>query len=109
MEPYGDEHELASRARALENRLPHLYVNGVGVIGRHRFVGRSRSVGPGGEVLAAAGDAEQLLVVPVGETEAARDEVDYLRHLPGRLPVVRNRPPARESTVGSNKEATCPT
>src|SRR5581483_5398409 len=52
MEPYGDEHEVATRARALENRVPHLYANSVGTIGPNRFVGRSRSVDAGGQVLA---------------------------------------------------------
>ncbi len=42
MEPFGPDHELATRARALENRLPHLYANAVGTIGRLSFVGLSR-------------------------------------------------------------------
>ena len=52
MEPYAADHEIATRARALENHLPHLYVNTVGAIGGFQFVGCSRSVGAGGEVLA---------------------------------------------------------
>ncbi len=88
MEPYAADHELATRARALENHLPHLYANAVGTIGRLSFVGRSRSVGPSGEVLAEAGSGEALLVAPVG-TAGARDEsIDYLKQLPGPLPVV---------------------
>ena len=55
MEPFAADHELATRARALENRLPHLYANAVGTIGRLSFVGLSRSVGPAGEVLARGG------------------------------------------------------
>jgi predicted amidohydrolase len=110
MEPYADEHEVATRARALENRVPHLYVNAVGTIGRHRFVGRSRSVGADGNVLAEAGEAEELLVAPVGEVRAAAAEVDYLRQLPGSLPVVVQQwSRARESAPGETKEATCPT
>ena len=109
MDPYRDEHELATRARALENRLPHLYVNAVGTIGNNRFVGFSRSVGPSGEVLAQAGGEEELLVVPVGEPRAAA-EVDYLRQLPKSPPVVvQQRSHARESATGETKEATCPT
>jgi predicted amidohydrolase len=88
MEPYADDHELATRARALENHVPHLYANAVGTIGRLRFVGRSRSVSASGEVVAEAGAGEALLVAPV-ETAAAVDEsLDYLRQLPGPLPVV---------------------
>ena len=32
MEPFGPDHEIATRARALENRLPHVYVNAIGTI-----------------------------------------------------------------------------
>ena len=88
MEPYGPDHELATRARALENHLPHLYANAVGTIGRLTFVGGSRSVGSSGEVLAEAGAGEVLLVAPVG-TAGAQDETnDYLSRLPGTLRVV---------------------
>ena len=96
MEPFGDDHELASRARALENRLPHLYVNATGTLGGNHFVGRSRAVGPGGEVLAEApGDGEALLVVSVPAPGAADERVDYLRYIRGELPVVLRRRTAR--------------
>jgi len=88
MEPFAPDHELATRARALENRLPHLYANAVGAIGRLDFVGRSRSVGPAGEVLAEAGGEESLLLVPVGTAGAASESLDYLSQLPEPLPVV---------------------
>jgi (R)-amidase len=92
MEPFGDDHELASRARALENRLPHLYVNAVGTPGGNRLVGRSRAIGPGGDVLAEAPEhAEALLVVPVPTAGAEDDRVEYLRYLPDDLPVVLRR------------------
>jgi len=68
MSPFGPAHEVATRARALENRLPHLYTNGVGAIGGLRLVGGSRSVDASGLVLAEAGsDDESLLVVPVAQ------------------------------------------
>jgi (R)-amidase len=67
MAPFGPDHEAATRARALENRLPHLYANGVGAIGGFQLIGGSRSVDASGVVLAEAGsDEEALLVVPVG-------------------------------------------
>jgi predicted amidohydrolase len=94
MEPYGDDHEIATRARALENHLPHLYANAVGTVERHRFVGRSRSIGARGEVLAAAGRAEELLVAPVGETGGVSEEVDYLKQLRPALHVVVQQPVA---------------
>ncbi len=68
MAPFGPDHELATRERAIENRLPHLYTNGVGTIGGFRLVGGSRSVDAFGAVLAEAGpDEEILLVVPVAQ------------------------------------------
>lgn len=68
MAPFGPDHEVATRARAVENRLPHLYANGVGAIGGFRLVGGSRSVDAFGAVLAEAGsDEEALLVVPVAQ------------------------------------------
>ena len=68
MEPFGPDHERATRQRAFENGLPHLYTNGVGAIGGLQLVGGSRSVDASGAVLAEAGsDAEALLVVPVAQ------------------------------------------
>jgi predicted amidohydrolase len=91
MEPFVADHELATRARALENRLPHLYANAVGAVGRLRFVGHSRSVDASGTVLAeTASDEEALLVAPVGTAEVGDERVDYLRQLPGHLSVVSN-------------------
>jgi (R)-amidase len=49
MKPYGPEQELACRARALENRRPHLYVNAVGRWGTaHGGRGRGRAGARGG-------------------------------------------------------------
>jgi predicted amidohydrolase len=68
MAPFGPDHEVATRMRAAENRLPHLYANGVGDIGGFRLVGGSRSVDAGGAVLAEAGSGDELLlVVPVAQ------------------------------------------
>jgi predicted amidohydrolase len=68
MAPFGPDHEAATRARALENHLPHLYTNGVGTVGGFQLVGGSRSLDASGVVLAEAGsDEEALLVVPVAQ------------------------------------------
>ena len=68
MAPFGPDHEVATRARALESRLPRLHANGVGAIGGLRLVGGSRSVDASGAVLVEAGsDEEALLVVPVAQ------------------------------------------
>ena len=68
MAPFGPDHERATRERAVENHVPHLYANGIGAIGGFQLVGGSRSVDASGAVLADAGFAqENLLVVPVAQ------------------------------------------
>ncbi len=61
MDPYGDDHLLATRARALDNRRFHLYVNRVGDEAGHHFVGRSRAVAPDGSVIQELGDTERVV------------------------------------------------
>ena len=88
MQPYYSEHELASRARALDNRLPHLYANLVGMSEGLEFVGGSRAVGPDGEVLAESAHArEELLVAPVAAPGRPDAPVDYLSLLPAPLAI----------------------
>jgi predicted amidohydrolase len=48
MDPYGVDHALYARVRALENRVPHVYVNAVGQEGRLRFCGGSMVVDSAG-------------------------------------------------------------
>ncbi|MEO3856316.1 nitrilase-related carbon-nitrogen hydrolase [Acrocarpospora sp. B8E8] len=79
MEPYFADHELASRARALDNRLPHVYVNAVGRAGALTLVGGSRAVGPDGAVLAEAGGEEAVLVCEVPVRRPVPPQLDYLR------------------------------
>jgi predicted amidohydrolase len=88
MAPYWADHELASRARALDNRVAHLYANRVGSESGHRFVGGSRAIAPDGAVLVEASEEhEELLVMAVGHRERPDAAVDYLRHARGELPV----------------------
>jgi len=88
MEPFYVDHEVGTRARALENRLPLIYANAVGSLGGLTFVGGSRSIAPSGEILAEAAEPEErLLLAPIGLDEDIDDRVDYLRHLPGKLEV----------------------
>jgi predicted amidohydrolase len=70
--------------------LPHLYANAVGTLGGLRFVGSSRSVSADGQLLAEAGDSEELIRAPVGERGTADERVDYLRYLPAPLDVVES-------------------
>ena len=88
MSPYGPDHELASRARALDNRLGHLYVNRVGTESGHRFVGGTRAVAPDGSVVIEASESsEELLVVSAGHSDRPVPALDYPRLARGRLPV----------------------
>jgi predicted amidohydrolase len=88
MEPYYADHELATRARALDNRLPHVYVNRVGGEGRLRFVGGSRVIAPDGAVqLQSPQQDEHVQVVTVDPAPAPDGPVHYLAQVPDRLPV----------------------
>lgn len=88
MKPYGPEQELACRARALENRCPHLYVNSVGSCGGLSFVGGSCVIDACGQRTALAGQGEQVLEVEVPPRwgEPCSD-VNYLNHIRFDLPV----------------------
>lgn len=81
MEPYGPDHALASRARALDNRLPHVYVNRVGSEAGLQFVGGSAALAPDGSPLLELGAASASRVVEIPLGVAARPQVNYLEHL----------------------------
>jgi predicted amidohydrolase len=89
MEPFYEDHLLFARARAVENRLPHLYVNRAGAEWGLRFVGGSRSIAASGEVLSESGhDEEEVSVVPVDIDATTDDRLDYLNLIRSPLPVV---------------------
>jgi (R)-amidase len=86
MKPFGREHMIHTTARALENRIPHLYVNRCGRESGFDFVGMSRAVGPDGVITAeAAGDRDELLVAEVGELGSTDARVEYQAFEPTRL------------------------
>lgn len=92
MAPYGADHELASRARALDNRLPHVYVNRAGDEAGLEFEGGSQAIACDGTVLAGAdagvGRGETIVVAEVVVGAPVADgAVDYLRHGRAELPV----------------------
>jgi (R)-amidase len=85
MDPYGREHRVHALARALENRIPHLYVNRVGDESGFAFTGESCSVDADGVVLAEAGGREErFLLAEVGPAGATDSRVDYLAFEPSR-------------------------
>lgn len=68
MDPYAVDHALYARVRALENRIPHVYVNAVGREGRLRFCGGSVVVDSAGLAVAelpAYERAVRLVSVPL--------------------------------------------
>ncbi len=88
MEPFYVDHEVASKARAVENRVPHLYANAVGTSGALVFVGGSRIVSPLGDVVVEGPrDREALIVATVPEGTPVDARVDYLRVLEPPPPV----------------------
>lgn len=92
MEPYFADHELSGRARALDNRIPHLYVNRTGEESGLAFVGGTRAIGPDGQPIASAGEGEQVLVVEVPPAPAREGgPTDYLGNLPAGVEVVGGR------------------
>ena len=100
MEPFGRDHDVFATARALENGLPHLYVNQVGRGETFVFAGGTMAVSADGERLAQSGPAEDVMEVSIDLS--ARDESrpedlkpDYLKETRGPLPVTMpRRPPA---------------
>jgi predicted amidohydrolase len=93
MEPYFEDHRIASQARALDNRLPHLYVNRCGQQAGLLFVGGTRAVrGDGSVVAATAGDGEELLTVDVDLTPVGDHRIDYLAHVREDLRAIEPTP-----------------
>lgn len=102
MAPYGPDHALACRARALDNRLPHLYANRVGRQAEWQFVGASTAVDRDGAVIARAGNDEEDLVVEIAVGQEAPPDVQYLSQLRPDLRV-------RAATSGRSTEDHPPT
>jgi predicted amidohydrolase len=60
--PFELDHDVFARARALENGLPHVYVNRVGEEDGLRFSGGSLALDPDARVLAEAGPEDERVV-----------------------------------------------
>jgi predicted amidohydrolase len=93
MEPFGNDHAVFCSARALENGLPHFYVNQVGPVGNLNFVGGSTAVSPDGETYAQAGfPQEEVLDVSLVLPVKSSVREDYLSELRSPMPDVKNVP-----------------
>ena len=80
MDPYASDHALYARARAVENRIPHVYVNAVGQEGRLRFCGGSTVADMTGRAVAALSGyqpAVRLVTVSL-RPDPADPRPDYL-------------------------------
>lgn len=78
MDPLYNDHLIASQARALENRLPLIYVNRSGDEHPHRFNGGSRAIDADGRVLAEAGREDTVITVDLPLHSALGESVQYL-------------------------------
>jgi predicted amidohydrolase len=81
MEPFYSDHQIASQARALDNRLPHLYCNRCGVEAGLVFVGGSRAIRSDGTIAAQADVGEELLAADLERVETGDERIDYLAHV----------------------------
>lgn len=89
MEPYAADHRLALRARALDNRLPHLYVNRTGSESGFDFVGESCVTSSDGTVLAELGREEGVLELELPEPSRHGDpQTAYLDQIRPDLRVI---------------------
>jgi predicted amidohydrolase len=81
--PFELDHDVFARARALENGLPHVYVNRVGEEDGLTFSGGSLALDPDARVLAEAGPEEERLVTaeigPPGRRDPRTRYRDLLR------------------------------
>jgi predicted amidohydrolase len=93
MEPFGSDHTVFLSARALENGLPHAYVNQVGPGEKNlTFVGGSGTVSPDGEIYAQASSSdEEILSVKLLPANSNLRE-DYLSQLRSPMPGVKTVP-----------------
>jgi predicted amidohydrolase len=92
--PFELDHDLFARARALENGLPHVYVNRVGEESGFRFSGGSLALDPDAAPVAEAGSAtERVLSADLGAPGRSDERTRYRELL--RAELYRTPPAAR--------------
>ena len=89
MDPCAHDNALYARTRAVENRVPHVYVNAVGQEGRVRFFGGSTVVDVAGSPVAElGGDEHAVRIVTVPQRlEPGDPRPTYLAERRPRVPV----------------------
>src|ERR687894_245506 len=89
MEPFGNDHAVFASARALENGLPHAYVNQIGPGEEFTFTGGTMAVSADGDLLAEADPAaEQVLFMRLDLPAKSSLRPDYLNQARPPLPVM---------------------
>jgi predicted amidohydrolase len=100
MEPFGNDHAVFVSARALENGLPHVYVNQVGPVEENlTFVGGSTVVSSDGEIYAQASSSkEEIPSVRLLLPAKSNLREDYLSQLRSPMPRVKTVQPEAQGT-----------
>jgi predicted amidohydrolase len=82
MDPFGRDHHVFCTSRALENGLPHAYVNQIGTGEEFTFVGGTMALSADGDVLVETGSAaEEVLEVELELPAKSSVRPDYLSQL----------------------------
>jgi predicted amidohydrolase len=96
MEPFGRDHHVFATSRAIENGLPHAYVNLIGTGEEFTFVGGTMAVSADGDILAETSSAEEEVLSFELELPAKSSvRPDYLGQLRSPFPTTRDT-----STIG---------
>ena len=90
MEPFGRDHHVFCTARALENGLPHAYVNQIGAGEEFTFVGGTMVVSADGDLLAEPSSAEEVLDFELELPARSSVRPDYLGQLRSPFPATRD-------------------
>jgi predicted amidohydrolase len=94
MEPFERDHHVFATARALENGLPHAYVNQVGRGKEFTFVGGTMAVSADGDLLAETSTMEEeVLDLELEPLAKSTVRPDYLGQLRSPFPTIRENPP----------------
>ena len=104
MEPFERDHQVFCTARALENGVPHAYVNQVGRGEEFTFTGGTLAVSADGDFLAEAGSAgERVLDIELDLPAKSKVRPDYLGQLRSPLPVMMTEQSAKQRDSVSKK------
>ena len=88
MEPFGRDHHVFTVARAIENGLPHAYVNQIGPGEEFTFTGGTMAVSADGDLLAETNSAgEEVLSLKLALPAKSTVRPDYLKQALPPLPV----------------------